>query len=304
MHSDIQKDPFATGAGATRRRWADPRRHADDVIETVVESIRRRWREALGAANLPRTRSAIILGTGLGGVADAIDVDVEIPYGEIPPFVAPTAVSHTGRLIAGRLDGVPVIAFAGRVHVYEGHGLRQVTLPVEVAAALGAEVLIASNASGGLNPTYRAGDVVVVDDHLDLLFAAPLMSDDARVATVYDRELIELAHRSARAHGGRVHRGVYAAVPGPNYETRAEIRMLRSVGADIVGMSTVPEAVAARRLGLRAAALSVVTNQCNPDRVVHVTGSEVAESAARAGDLIGRIVRDLVTHVGATPVSP
>jgi purine-nucleoside phosphorylase len=165
---------------------------------------------------------------------------------------------------------------------------------------------------------YRTGDVVVVDDHVDFMFANPFMvtnpvsgrlpssPDNAlrrRVGKMYDRELVEVAHRSARRHGPAAHRGVYAAVPGPNYETRAEIRMLRVIGADLVGMSMVPEVVAARDLGLRVAALSVVTNQCNPDRVAHVTGNEVAESAARAGQYVGQIVRDLVAHIETTPVS-
>lgn len=304
MHSESYAAPPESKVPHVRRRWANTCAHPSDVIDVAVQTIRQRWGESTDVPDTPSPRVAIILGTGLGGVADAIEVDVEIPYGELPPFVAPTAVSHQGRLILGRLDEVPIVAFAGRVHVYEGHGLRQVTLPVEVAAALGCDVLLASNASGGLNPTYRAGDVVVIDDHIDFLFAVPPTCESSpKVGAIYDRELIERAHGSARAHGGIVHRGVYAAVPGPNYETRAEIRMLRKMGADVVGMSTVPEATAARRLGLRVVALSVVTNQCNPDRVVHVTGSEVAASAARAGRLVGAIVRDLVAHIGTTPVS-
>jgi purine-nucleoside phosphorylase len=320
MNVQLPRAPAENAIGRARRSWADPRRHCGEVIAAAAETIRQRWRESLGTAESPTPRVAIILGTGLGGVANAINIDTEIPYGEIPPFVAPTAVAHRGRLLLGSLGGdpnggdhntgVPIVAFEGRVHAYEGHGLGQVVLPVEVAAALGAEVLIASNASGGLNPMYGAGDVVVVDDHLDFMFASPGNTTHSNTPrggsgrNTYDRELVELAHRSARTHGGTAHRGVYAAVPGPNYETRAEIRMLRTIGADVVGMSTVPKAVAARALGMRVVALSVVTNQCNPDRVQHVTHAEVAESAARAEQLVGHIVRDLVAHVGPAPRLP
>ncbi|MEZ6071492.1 MAG: purine-nucleoside phosphorylase [Pirellulales bacterium] len=295
----------AGDATSPRRRWADARPHNAAALAAAVATIKSRWRDSRRIDTAPVPQVAIILGTGLGGVAAALRVDAELPYTDLPPFLPSTAIGHRGALLLAHLNGVPVLAFSGRTHLYEGHGLRQVTLPVDVSAALGAGVLIASNASGGLNPTYRAGDVVVVDDHIDFTFSTPRprLTNNGQRDDVYDRELIEIAHRSARQHGGSSHRGVYAAVPGPNYETRAEIRMLRRVGADVVGMSTVPEVVAARSTSMRVAALSVVTNVCTPDRAVAVTGSAVAESASRDEALLAQIVGDLITYVGADGTS-
>lgn len=266
------------------------------MIASCVRLLQQRWPV--------RPRAAIILGTGLGEFAEHLNVELAIEYRELPGFPQPTAISHDGRLVAGRLAGVPVLTLRGRFHYYEGYNFEQVTLPLRVAAALGCETLIVTNASGGLNPRFRSGDVMVLDGHLDLMGgrnsgAAATAAAPTRAAgrAPYDPELAELALAISRRENFACHRGVYAAVTGPNYETRAEYRFLRRIGADAVGMSTVPEVLAASAASLRVLALSVITNVARPDApdivdaldVVHL--AEHAEPKLRA--IIGGVVASL-----------
>ncbi|MBM4000495.1 MAG: purine-nucleoside phosphorylase [Planctomycetes bacterium] len=234
-------------------------------IEESVASIREQWNGA--------PRAAIILGTGLGGLANEIEAEAAIDYEQIPHFPRSTAISHRGRLLCGKLRGVPIVAMEGRFHRYEGYPLKRITLPVRVFKALGAELLIVSNACGGMNPYFRAGDLMVIEDHINLLGDNPLIGiNDDRLGPrfpdmcePYDRTLIERALAIARRHDFVCHQGVFVAVSGPNLETRAEYRFLRMIGADVVGMSTVPEVIVAVHCGMKVLGISIVTDMCLPD---------------------------------------
>ena len=265
-----------------------------DQIQTVTEAIASRWSHA--------PRVGIILGTGLGGFANQIAADVVIPYGELPHFPTSTAIGHKGQLICGRLEDVPVIAMQGRFHLYEGYSPKLATLPVRVMKQLGAELLIVSNASGGLNPSYASGDVMVLEDQINFMFRNPLMgiNDDnlgprfPDMCRPYDRELMDQATSIARREGFSVHTGVYAALTGPTYETRSEYRMLRRLGADVVGMSTVPETIVAIHSGMSVLGLSAVTNLCRPDTLEQTSGHEVQAAGEKAEPKMRAIVCGIV----------
>ena len=246
-----------------------------------------------------------VLGTGLGGVAERIEDVVRIPYAEIPHFPQSTSPGHTGELLAGRLADVPVAVMAGRVHFYEGVGLQEITLPVRVAHALGAKGLLLTSAVGGMSPSHEKGDLVVIDDHINLMGDSPLRGpNDERLgprfpdmSAPYDRDLLEQAVQLAAGSGTRLHRAVLAAVPGPQLETRAEYRYLARIGADVVGMSTVPEAITAAHCGLRVAALSVVTDLCFPDSLKKVDVEEILAVAAEAAPRLEALLLGLLPHV-------
>jgi len=267
-----------------------------DQIAKSLEFIHRRW------CGLPRV--GIILGSGLGGVGDAIELENTIDYADVPHFLRPTAVGHRGRLVCGKLAGVPVVAMQGRYHCYEGYPAAAVTFPVRVMKALGIKLLVVSNAAGGLNPLYAVGDIMVIDDHINLMHRNPLVGiNDDRLGPrfpdmsfPYDRQLGERALAIARQHDFVCHRGVYAAMLGPTYETRAEIRMLRYFGADAVGMSTVPEVITAVHAGLRVLGLSTITNVCTPDRRQTVSGDHVVVNADAAKDKLLAIVSGVVAE--------
>ena len=234
-------------------------------IEEAVNAIRSKWDKT--------PQAGIILGTGLGSLADEIEVEASLEYEEIPYFPTSTAVSHRGRLVCGLLEGLPVMAMEGRFHMYEGYSLKQITLPVRVFKAMGASLLVVSNACGGMNPYYREGDIMVIDDHINLMGDNPLIGiNDDRLGPrfpdmcePYTRELSDRALSVARQKDIVAHKGVFVAVAGPNLETRAEYRFLRTIGADVVGMSTVPEVIVAVHSGLRVVGFSVVTDLCFPD---------------------------------------
>lgn len=234
-------------------------------INEAVAAVRQRW------SAVPH--AGIILGTGLGGLAEQIEVEASFEYGEIPHFPRSTAVSHRGRLVCGRLNGLPVVAMEGRFHLYEGYSLKQITLPVRVMRALGCKLLVVSNACGGMNPYYRGGDVMVIEDHINLMGDNPLIGiNDDRLGPrfpdmcePYEQALIDRALAVARRENIVAHKGVFVAVAGPNLETRAEYRFLRLIGADAVGMSTVPEVIVAVHCGLRVVGFSIVTDMCLPD---------------------------------------
>ena len=254
-----------------------------------------------------RPRVGLILGTGLGGLVKQIDCEAAIAFEEIPCFPCSTALSHSGQLVAGRLAGCAVLAMQGRCHLYEGYSRAEVGLPVRMMHALGIEVLVVSNASGGLDPRMESGDILVLNGHVDLMTrgsahgAESTWPDAAtsghRVASPYDATIAAHALATARRAGFCARTGVYVAVTGPNYETRAEYRMLRQLG-DAVGMSTVPEVLVAAECGLPVLALSVVTNVARPDALASTTGGEVVDLAEQAEPKLREIVLALLQRYG------
>lgn len=268
-----------------------------DRVATAAGVIRKRTSVAPGVG--------IILGTGLGGLAEQIDVESSIPYEEIPGFPLSTVETHAGRLLLGRLGKCPVVAMQGRFHRYEGYGLAEVTFPVRVLHALGARTLVVSNACGGMNPLWAPGDLVLLSDHINLLGDNPLVgSNDDRLgprfpdmSAPYDPALRALARAAALELGIVLREGVYVAVPGPSLETRAEYRMLRAMGADVVGMSTVPEVIVANHAGMRALGISIITDQCLPDALEPADISRIIATAGRAEPSLTRLIRSLVERL-------
>ena len=264
-----------------------------------------RARDAVRARSGITPEVAIILGTGLGGLAKEIEVETVIPYEEIPDFPLSTVESHAGRLLLGRLRGRAVVAMQGRLHRYEGYSLQEVTFPVRVMRALGARTLVVTNVSGGMHPLWAAGDLVLIADHINLLGDNPLLGrNDDRLgprfpdmSDPYDVEIRSLARKIALEQGVTLHEGVYVAVPGPNLETRAEYRMLRAMGADVVGMSTVPEVIVAIHGGMKVAGFSIITDQCLPDALVPVAIETILAIAARAEPGLTRLVGTLVERL-------
>jgi len=250
-------------------------------------------------------RVGIVLGTGLGALVDMIDVEATVPYEELPGFAVPTVETHSARLVLGRLGGQDVVAMQGRFHRYEGYSLQDVTFPVRVLNRLGADTLVVSNVSGGMNPLWKKGELVLIDDHINLLGDSPLIgpNDDdfgprfPDMSQPYDMELQELARDAALESGVRLNRGVYVAVPGPQLETRAEYRMLRTLGADVVGMSTVPEVIVARHMGMRVLGLSIITDECFPDALEPVDVSSILAAAASAEPHLTRIIERVVSRL-------
>jgi purine-nucleoside phosphorylase len=259
-------------------------------IAHAASEIRRRWdcRPSVG----------IILGTGLGSFTEEIQPEAVIGYDEIPHFVQSTAIGHKGQLVCGRVAGVPVVTMEGRFHLYEGYSPQQITLPVRVMSELGIELLLISNASGGLRPCFVAGDILVIEDHINLMGVDPLTGvNDERLgprfpdmSRPYDSALIRRALCVARRENFIAHQGVYVGVTGPNYETRAEYRFMRRIGGDVVGMSTVPEVIVAAQMGLRVLALSVVTNVCLADAIATTDGDAVVAAARKAEAKLRAIV--------------
>lgn len=243
-------------------------------------------------------RVGIILGTGLGGLANQIEGRIAIPYSEIPHFPESTVQSHAGQLVCGTLRGVPVVAMEGRFHFYEGYSMQQVTFPVRVMKALGADTLLITNAAGGMNPHFELADLVVIEDHINLMGDNPLRGRNDETLGVrfpdmsqpYDKALLSLAKRSALELGIPCHPGVFVAIAGPNLETRAEYRMLRGMGADLVGMSTVPEVIVAVHAGLRVLGFSIVTDVCLPDALEPAQIEKILAVAARGGERLARLI--------------
>lgn len=236
-----------------------------DKVQEAAAFIKKAW------AGTPH--AGIILGTGLGSLVTHIEQEASLEYESIPHFPRSTATSHRGRLVCGKLGGLPVMAMEGRFHMYEGYPLDQITLPVRVMKALGAKLLVVSNACGGMNPYYKCGDIMVIEDHINLLGGNPLIGvNDDRLgprfpdmSQPYDRGLVDRALKIARQQDIVAHKGVFVAVSGPNLETRAEYRFLRLIGADVVGMSTVPEVIVAVHAGLKVVGFSIITDMCFPD---------------------------------------
>jgi purine-nucleoside phosphorylase len=252
-----------------------------------------------------KPRFAIVLGTGLGGAAESIDAEISIPYTDIPHGVKATGLGHAGTLIIGTLGGKDVIAMQGRLHYYEGYSMKEITFPLRVMHALGADELVMSSAVGGMNPHLDRGDIVVLTDHINLMGDNPLIGwNDDRLGTrfpdmsePYSRERGELVEKIALEKGIVVRRGVLAAVAGPNLETAAEYRFLRRLGADVVGMSTVPEVVVAAHCGMKVLALSIVTDLCPADNLQPSNIKEIIETAESTEPSLRELVTEYLTRM-------
>ena len=268
-------------------------------VREATDAIRQEWNG--------RPRAGIILGTGLGSLAEEIRGEATLDYETIPHFPRSTAVSHAGQLVCGRLAGLPVVAMEGRFHAYEGYSHGQITFPVRVMKALGAGLLIVSNACGGMNPQYARGDIMVIQDHINLMNGNPLIgvNDDSLgprfpdMIAPYDGELIDRALEIARREDFVAHKGVYVAVTGPNLETRAEYRFLRTIGADVVGMSTVPEVIVAVHAGMRVLGLSIVTDMCLPDALKPADINDILATAAEAEPKLRKTVMGILAQEAA-----
>lgn len=265
------------------------RQQADEAVAV----IREQWDQT--------PQAGLILGTGLGGLAERIEVAATFPYPEIPHFPESTAPSHAGQLVCGTLYGVPIVAMEGRFHYYEGYSLQQVTFPIRVMRALGAETLVVTSAVGGMNPQFDLADIVILEDHINLMPDNPLrgINDDELgprfpdMSEPYSKTLIEAAQQAALKLSIPAHKGVLVAVPGPNLETRAEYRMLRQMGADIVGMSTVPEIIVARHAGMQTLGFSIVTDMCLPDALEEANIDGILKVAAEGGARLERLIGEL-----------
>ncbi len=274
-----------------------PMRHS---VERITEAA-----QAIQSVFSRRPTEAIILGTGLGQLAEQISIEATIDYAEIPGFPLSTVESHAGRLLCGSLGGRTVVAMQGRFHRYEGYSLHEVTFPVRVLRALGAETLIVSNACGGMHPLWNSGDLMLIADHINLLGDNPLVgpNDPALgprfpdMSVAYDASLRALARKVAAAQGLTLREGIYVAVVGPNLETRAEYRMLRALGADVVGMSTVPEVIVARHGGMRVLGLSIITDMCLPDSLQEATLDEIVATANAAQPNLTALVRGVLEQL-------
>jgi len=259
----------------------------------------------LCASGVDRPDAGIVLGTGLGALADEIQVEHEFPYEDVPHFPLSTVETHTGRLLAGTLEGRSVVAMHGRFHRYEGYGLQAVTFPIRVMAGLGCQTLLVSNACGGMHPLWSPGDLMVIEDHINLLGDNPLVGPNVErwgprfpdMTEAYDPELIAIAEAAARERGFVLRKGVYVAVEGPNLETRAEYRMLRTLGADVVGMSTVPEVIVARHMRMRVLGIAVITDQCLPDALEEADIEVIIRTAGEAEPSLTRLIRDVVARL-------
>lgn len=287
----------ATTSDPMAVRDAAPTPHLLETIERAASAVRSRFGQ--------RPDVGIILGTGLGRLGAEIDVVATIDYGDIPGFPLSTVESHTGRLLCGRLGGKTVVAMQGRFHRYEGYSLQQASFPVRVLKALGAGTLVVSNACGGLNPLWATGDLMLIADHINLLGDSPLIGpNDDRLgprfpdlSAAYDPSLRDAARTVAGARGITLREGVYVAVAGPNLETRAEYRFLRGIGADVVGMSTVPEVLVAIHAGMRVLGISIITDMCLPDALEPATLERIIAVANRAEPELTELVRGVLEHL-------
>ena len=269
------------------------------------EELKRQVDEAIGhirkLVDFP-VPIAIILGTGLGKLAEYVEIKYTISYSDIPNFPTSTVESHAGRLIIGNLMGKLVVVMQGRFHYYEGYSMKQVTFPVRVMRKMGAETLLLSNVAGGLNPLYREGDLMLMDDHINLMGDNPLIGLNhpelgprfPDMSEPYSRELMDIAEKVARANDIKVHRGVYAAMSGPSLETRAEYRFLRRIGADAIGMSSVPENIVANQCGMKTLGITVVSDLCFPDSLKPATIEAIIEAADKAEPRLTTVMKGVV----------
>jgi len=247
----------------------------------------------------------IILGTGLGGLVNEISIEHEIDYANLPHFPLSTVESHKGKLIFGTIGDKKVVAMQGRFHYYEGYSMQQIVYPVRVMKFLGVENLLVSNACGGMNPQYRRGDVMIMTDHINLLGDNPLIGKNYEelgprfpdMSEAYSNELINLAEEVALDNKIKVQKGVYVAVPGPNLETKAEYRFLRNTGADVVGMSTIPENIAANHMGMKVLGISIITDECFPESLKPVNVEEIIATAMAAEPKMTMIMKEVIKRL-------
>ncbi|MCJ7552778.1 MAG: purine-nucleoside phosphorylase [Ignavibacteriaceae bacterium] len=250
----------------------------------------------------------IILGTGLGGLVKEIEIEHEIDYADLPHFPLSTVESHQGRLIFGKINGKKVVAMQGRFHFYEGYTMQQITYPVRVMSAkggLGVKTLLVSNACGGMNPDYRKGDLMLMVDHINFIGDNPLIGKNEDelgprfpdMSEPYNLELIDIAEKVALENQIKVHKGVYVAVPGPNLETKAEYRFLLQIGADVVGMSTIPENIVANHMGMKVLGISIVTDECFPDNLKPVDVNEIIAAAMKAEPKMTLIMKEVIKRL-------
>jgi len=244
----------------------------------------------------------IILGTGLGGLVKQINIEHQIKYSEIPNFPVSTVEGHHGNLIFGKIEGVNIVAMQGRFHYYEGYSMQEITLPVRVLKFLGIKQLIVSNASGGMNPGFKVGDIMIINDHINLFGTNPLIGQNINelgprfpdMSEAYSKRLIQLALSSSNELNIDVKQGVYAGVTGPTFETPSEYKYIRAIGADAVGMSTVPEIIVARHMGLECFAISVITDSGVPGHIVEITHEEVQDVASKAEPKLAALISKIV----------
>ena len=266
-------------------------------IEETLEVIRKVTKD-----NYP---VGIILGTGLGGLVKEINIEHEIDYANLPHFSLSTVESHKGKLIFGSIGNKKVVAMQGRFHYYEGYTMQQIVYPVRVMKFLGVETLLVSNACGGMNPQYRRGDVMIMVDHINLLGDNPLIGKNYEelgprfpdMSEAYSNELISLAEEVALDNKIKIQKGVYVAVPGPNLETRAEYRFLRNTGADVVGMSTIPENIAANHMGMKVLGFSIITDECFPESLKPVNVEEIIAAAMAAEPKMTLIMKEVIKRL-------
>jgi purine-nucleoside phosphorylase len=266
-------------------------------IEETLEVIKKHTKD-----NYP---VGIILGTGLGGLVKEIKIEQEIDYAELPHFPLSTVESHRGKLIFGVIGEKKVVAMQGRFHYYEGYTMQQIVYPVRVMKFLGIKTLLVSNACGGMNPLFRRGDVMLMIDHINLLGDNPLIGKNydelgprfPDMSEAYNNELINLAEEIALENKIRIQKGVYVAVPGPNLETKAEYRFLRGIGADVVGMSTIPENIAANHMGIKVLGFSIVTDECFPDSLKPVNVEEIIAAAMEAEPKMTLIMKEVIKRI-------
>lgn len=267
-----------------------------DQVQEACAFIRQQWNHS--------PHAGVILGTGLGSLVEQIEVEAMIDYDQIPHFPRSTVISHRGRLVCGNLCGLPVMVMEGRFHMYEGYPLKKITLPVRVMKHMGAQLLVVSNACGGMNPYFKCGDIMLIDDHINLLGDNPLIGiNDDRLgprfpdmSEPYDLHLVDKALELARKNDIVAHKGVFVAVSGPNLETRAEYRFLRAIGCDAVGMSTVPEVIVAVHSGMRVIGFSVITDMCLPDALEAADVSKIIATAKGAEPKLRTLVSGIMDY--------
>ena len=268
-----------------------------ELINKIKETL-----EVIKRTTSENYEIGIILGTGLGGLVDEIEITHEINYSDLPHFPLSTVESHKGKLIFGKIGNKNVVAMQGRFHYYEGYSMQQITYPVRVMKFLGVETLLVSNACGGMNPLFRKGDVMIIVDHINLLGDNPLIGKNEDelgprfpdMSEPYSYDLIELAESVALENKIKVQKGVYVAVPGPNLETKAEYRFLRTIGADVVGMSTIPENIVANHMGMKVLGLSIITDECFPESLKPVDVKEIIATAMEAEPKMTLIMKEVI----------
>lgn len=270
-----------------------------DKLKEAIEYISKHW-------DGPSPEVGIVLGTGLGGLVAEIEIEKEIAYNFIPHFPVSTVESHVGKLIFGKLGGRNIVAMQGRFHIYEGYSMEEITFPIRILKMLGITSLYISNAAGGMNLDYNKGDLMVIDDHINLQVTSPLVGPNLDelgprfpdMSRPYSQRLGKLAEKIAKEEGIPLRKGVYVAVTGPNLETRAEYRFLRLIGADVVGMSTVPEVIVANHMGLETFALSVVTDMCDPDNLAEANLEDIIAIAMATEPKLTRILSRMISESG------